>query len=245
MDLSQRPSLYHRLADWWPLLSAPSEYAEEAALYRELLLDAGVPPDGTLLELGCGGGNNASHLKATFRLTLSDVSREMLGVSRRLNPNCEHVEGDMRALRLGRTFHAVFVHDAIDYMRTEDDLAAAFETVAVHLERGGAFLVAADHVRESFSPSTGHGGHDGDGRSLRYLEWTHEAAPGASTYLVDYAFLLREGERVAVEHDRHECGVFPRATWTKLLDGAGLEGRAFTHTYSDASTSEVFTGVKR
>ncbi len=34
--------------------------------------------------------------------------------SRELNPDCEHVLGDMRTLRLGRTFDAVFVHDAVD-----------------------------------------------------------------------------------------------------------------------------------
>ena len=68
---------------------------------------------GTLLELGSGGGNNASHLKARFNCTLTDISPDMLALSRTLNPECEHLEGDMRTLRLGRTFDVVFIHDAI------------------------------------------------------------------------------------------------------------------------------------
>ena len=32
-------------------------------------------------------------------------------MSRSINPECEHVQGDMRTLRLGREFDAVFVHD--------------------------------------------------------------------------------------------------------------------------------------
>jgi hypothetical protein len=38
----------------------------------------------------------------------------MLEVSRRLNPDCEHPPGDIRSVRLGRTFDVVFVHDAIE-----------------------------------------------------------------------------------------------------------------------------------
>jgi hypothetical protein len=38
----------------------------------------------------------------------------MLAVLRRLNPECDHRRGDMRAGRLGRAFDAAFVHDAVD-----------------------------------------------------------------------------------------------------------------------------------
>jgi ubiquinone/menaquinone biosynthesis C-methylase UbiE len=97
-----RPRLYHELADWWHLLSAPEDYAEEAAYYTELLVDACRPR--RVLELGSGGGNNASHMKRRFELTLVDRSPEMLAQSRELNPECEHVQGDMRSVRLGREF---------------------------------------------------------------------------------------------------------------------------------------------
>lgn len=111
-----------------------------------------------MLELGSGGGNNASHMKREFLLTLVDRSPGMLGVSRRLNPECEHVEGDMRSVRLGRTFDAVFVHDAIAYLTTEDDLRALFETAFEHCRRGGVALFVPDCVGETFEPATDHGG---------------------------------------------------------------------------------------
>jgi ubiquinone/menaquinone biosynthesis C-methylase UbiE len=79
--------LYDDLAAWWPLMSAPSEYAEEAAFYGDALVAACAPPPETLLELGSGGGNNASYLKARFRCTLVDRAPGMLAVSRRLNPS--------------------------------------------------------------------------------------------------------------------------------------------------------------
>ena len=99
-------------AGWWPLLSSPDEYGEEASFYRRTLLEASSEPPRTLLELGSGGGNNASHIKTHLRLTLVDVSPGMLEVSRALNPDCEQVLGNMRDVRLGRQFDDVFAHDA-------------------------------------------------------------------------------------------------------------------------------------
>src|SRR5512139_1824364 len=96
--------LYRELAPWFHLLTHPSDYAEEAAYYTRLIEEAGDGPMQTLLELGSGGGNNASHLKARFQCTLTDLSAEMLTLSAALNPECEQLRGDMRTLRLGRVF---------------------------------------------------------------------------------------------------------------------------------------------
>ena len=242
-----QPKLYRELASWWPLLSAPAEYAEEAAFYRRVLADACVLPPETLLELGCGGGNNASHLKAYFRMTLVDLSPSMLAVSRALNPGCEHVEGDMRSVRLVRLFDAVFVHDAVVYMTSESDLRSALETAFVHCRPGGAALFCPDHVRENFRPKTSHGGHDGAERGLRYLEWTWDPDPSDTTYESHMAYVLREADgTVRVEHDRHRLGLFGRDDWLRLLAEVGFEPRVlpFEHSELEPGTCEVFVGVK-
>src|SRR5262245_35687518 len=118
------PKMYDDLASWWPLLSPASEYEEEANFYRTAL-ESVCAELCTVLELGSGGGHNASHLKAYWKMTLVDLSDGMRALSQALNPECEHVAGDMRTVRLGRTFDAVFVHDAVSYMTTEADLFSA------------------------------------------------------------------------------------------------------------------------
>jgi SAM-dependent methyltransferase len=216
--------LYGDLAPWFHLLTAPDDYAAEAERYRSLISGA-LPDARTLLELGSGGGNNASHLKRHFECTLSDLSPQMLALSRTLNPDCEHVLGDMRTLRLGRTFDAVFVHDAIAYMATEDDLRDCLGTAFAHTRTGGVALFVPDYTRETFVPRTSHGGHDGeDGRSLRYLEWVTDPDPGDTAYEVDYAVVLREsGQEPRVVHDHHVEGIFPEHTWLYLLEQVGFE----------------------
>jgi SAM-dependent methyltransferase len=219
------PKLYTQLATWWPLLSPPDDYIDEANFFHQVLEAAGLSsPAPTLLELGCGGGNNALHLKAHFaQVTLTDPSPQMLEVSRTLNPDCEHMVGDMRTLRLGRTFDVVFIHDAIDYMTAQHDLRLALETAFLHCAPGGLALFVPDHVRETFEPSADHGGRDGEARALRYLEWTYDPDDTDTTYTVEYAYLLREkGRPTRVEHDQHTCGLFPRAEWVRLLGEVGF-----------------------
>lgn len=225
--------LYNELATWWPLLSPPADYLDEADFFGRLFLEAGLPPSPTLLELGCGGGNNALHLKTLFaQVTLTDISPNMLAISLALNPECEHIEGDMRTIRLGRTFDAVFIHDAIDYMTTLQDLHQALETAFIHCKAGGVALFVPDHVSENFQSSTEHGGMDGNDRGLRYLEWSYDPDETDTTYTTEYVYLLREGNQpVRLEHEQHICGIFPRAEWLRLLRELGFQPKIVQDQY--------------
>jgi SAM-dependent methyltransferase len=239
-------AFYRELAPWWPLVSAPEEYEEEAAFAAALLRTAD-PPTKTVLELGSGGGNNAAHLKREFAMTLVDLSPQMLAVSQQLNPECEHLLGDMRTLRLGRTFDAVFVHDAIEYMTTEADLRQAVDSVFVHCRPGGVAVLVPDHIAENYEPATDHGGNDApDGSGVRYLSWSSPPHTGTPTTTTDYAFLVRDVDgTVTVAHDRHLLGLFPRATWLRVLTDAGFSARSVAEvTMESRLPREFFVGTR-
>lgn len=239
------PLLYGELATWWPLLSSPQEYEHEASQYRSVLAEEGGGRIKNILELGSGGGNNASHLKHDFHLTLVDVSPGMLDVSRGLNPECEHRLGDMRTVRLGRFFDAVFIHDAIAYMTSIEDLTAAFVTAAAHLRDGGVLLVVPDDVKETFQSGISTGGHDDKRRGLRYLEWTWDPDPLDSTCITDFAYLLREGGNTRCLHDRHKFGLFTRSEWWSALSNAGFSVRTLALNLDEdkPELSEAFVGT--
>lgn len=235
------PLLYGKLAEWWPLVSAPEEYAKEADFIKSIFTGASPRHKPALLEMGCGGGNTASHLKAHFTLTLSDRSPAMLAVSRALNPECEHIAGDMRSLRLGRLFDCVLIHDAVGYLSSMEDLRKALETCHLHCRPGGSTLLAPDYVRESFVTGVEHGGRDGHDQSLRYLDWTWDPDPDDTSYLSDFVFLLRLPDgSMRVEHDRHVFGLFNREDWMRLLREAGFEPRILRAPWG----REVFLALK-
>jgi SAM-dependent methyltransferase len=218
----QTPRMYDQLADWFHLLTPPRDYADEAAEVLALLEER-VDPLATALELGSGGGNLASHLTGTVRMTLTDSATGMLQISRRINPGTEHIEGDMRSLRLGRTFDAVIAHDAITYMLDEADVRAAMETAFQHLRPGGVAVFLPDWVADGFQPMTESGGSDDASRGLRYLEWDRDMEPDGHTVKTDYIIVTRDGGRTEVHHDVHTHGIFSRATWLRLLGDVGFE----------------------
>lgn len=235
---------YGELAEWWPLISAPEEYEEEATFAGDVLRSASIPVR-EVLELGSGGGNNALHLKTRFAMTLVDLSDAMLDVSRRLNPECDHRQGDMRTVRLGRTFDAVFVHDAVDYMTSEGDLRQAIDTAYVHCVPGGIAVFVPDYTTATYRAASDHGGHDApDGRGARYLEWSWDPDPSDTWIMTEYAFLLRDADgAVRVAHESHRCGVFGHDVWVRLLTEAGFVPDAVTEeTTEDRTPRDFFVG---
>jgi trans-aconitate methyltransferase len=235
---------YGELASWWPLISPPEEYTEEAAFAASMIRSASIPVR-EVLELGSGGGHNAVHLKAHFTMTLVDLSASMLAVSEQLNPECEHHQGDMRTVRLGRVFDAVFVHDAVDYMTTEDDLRQALDTAFVHCRPGGVAVFIPDQIRETFVAETDHGGHDGaDGRAVRFLDWTWDPDPSDASISVEYVFALRGADgSIDIVHETHRLGLFGRDVWLRLLTDAGFVPTEVTEvTTEDRPPRQLFVG---
>ena len=111
--------------------------------------------------------------------------------------------------------------------------------------------MATDAVRQHGEDAqvflTTHGGHDstaGDGRAIRYVEWTFDSDPNDTTYTVDFAYLLRENKGpVRVVHDTHVFGIFPRETWLRVLAEAGFEARSVAEvTTDDRLPREFFVG---
>ncbi len=215
--------LYDDLASWWHLVTPPADHEWEAVHYAALWR-ARVAAPRTVLDLGAGGGCIASHLRRDFVCTLVDRSPTMLAASASINPDCEHVVGDLRTVRLDRSFDGVLVGDAIMYLTTEVDLAAAIATAFAHTRPGGCALFVPDKTREDFRPSDSHGGADtADGtRGVRWLQWARDPDPDDTWFTIDWALMLRQGADVEVVHERHRHGLFPRATYGRLIAEAGF-----------------------
>ncbi|MSQ41458.1 MAG: class I SAM-dependent methyltransferase [Dehalococcoidia bacterium] len=115
-------------------------YEDDIAMYREL-----VTSRGAVLELGCGTGRVAAPLAAAG-LTVVGVDRSaaMLRRARERTRGLPVtlVEDDMRTLRLDRRFGSVLIPlGGLQHMERASDVAAALQTAAAHLERGGLALV--------------------------------------------------------------------------------------------------------
>jgi SAM-dependent methyltransferase len=216
--------LYRDLAGWWPLLSPLEEYAADAAVLLRVF-DSAPARVRTILDLGSGGGHIAWYLKQIAQLTLVDISAQMLGASAVLNPECEHIQGDMLTLRLGRSFDAVLVHDAVDYVTSERELTKVAGTAFAHCRPGGMAVFAPDHTADTFRPGRGGGGaSDEAGRQASFSERTSDPDPADEWIETEYEFRLRSADgSVEVVRESHRLSAFRDETWMRVLTSAGFE----------------------
>ena len=215
--------LYKELAKWWPLLSPHTEYEEEAHLFLKIVRQY-HPAIKAAVEFGSGGGSNAFYLKKHFSMTLTDLSEDMLAVSRELNPDCLHMQGDMRTIDVGMDFDLVFIHDAISYFTGKADLLAVMKNAKKHLKSDGLLFIMPDQYTETFEPRTDHGGVDKDGRGMRYLEWSYDSDPADGVTETEYAYLMRDSDgQITHEYDSAKAGLFSMPEWEALLADAGFQ----------------------
>ncbi|HSJ24262.1 MAG TPA: class I SAM-dependent methyltransferase [Longimicrobiales bacterium] len=199
--------LYTELASLWHVFSPPEDYAEEAATFRRRFQRLGVPEGGSVLHLGSGGGSVDWHLKQHYRVAGVDLSPAMLAEAERVNPEVVYVRGDMRTVRLGHTFDAVLVHDAIAYMTSPAALHAVYATAAAHLAPGSALVSLTEEIRERMPLPPSVTRVERDGVELHVMETYHDVDPDDHEFEATYVFLIRRGDNVRVEVDRHTVGV--------------------------------------
>ena len=216
--------MYHDLAKLWPIISPPNDYVGEAELFTRLIrANSGIPAR-TLLHIGCGGGHNDMTLKKRFDMNGIDISRAMLALARRLNPEVEYHCGDMRTVRLGRLFDAVVIADSITYMTTEEDLSRAFTTAYVHLKPGGVFCTYAELSLERFRQNaTEVTTHKHRNLEVVFLENTYDPDSSDTTCEFKFVFLIKNRGRLRVETDCHVAGLFKLQSWLDALYNAGFK----------------------
>jgi SAM-dependent methyltransferase len=134
-------AVFGAYSKYYDLLYRDKDYASEAR-YIDELITRHRPGAKTLLDLGCGTGRHAALLaERGYTLSGVDLSEEMLTLARAANPNASFSQGDVRSVRLGRSFDVVLsLFHVMSYQTTNADLRAAFATVREHLAPGGLFV---------------------------------------------------------------------------------------------------------
>ncbi len=238
--------MYGELAKYWHMLSPPIDYAEEAKIFRGVFFEFATNAK-TVLELGSGGGNNAFHLARDYQMTLSDLSEDMLRVSKRLLPNRPHHHGDMRTLQLEEEFDIVFAHDAITYMTTRQDLLASLRTAFLHCRPGGIVVLVPDETKERFVPSDESEESQLGSIYFHYREFVRDEDPSDELCTTDYTFTVRnqDGGTARVLHEQHTHGLFSHSVWMETIELAGFSPRSKIYEHSELPKGyEIFIGKK-
>jgi SAM-dependent methyltransferase len=137
-------NVFNEYARYYDLVYRDKDYAGETDFVHNLI-QAKSPGAKTILNLGCGSGRHDRCLvDRGYDVTGVDLSDEMLAAARDTTTDIralEYVHGDVRTVRLGKTFDVVIsLFHVMSYQVTNADLIAAFVTANKHLNSQGIFI---------------------------------------------------------------------------------------------------------
>lgn len=180
--------LYARYGQLWDQRRGRSLF-EKPWLDRMVAL---IPPGGTVLDLGCGGGDPlAGYLRSLgFHVTGVDASPALLALASERFPDQEWILADMRGLDLGRAFDAILAWDSFFHLAHHDQ-RAMFAVFDRHIGPRGALL---------FTSGPAHG--------VALGEFAGEPLHHASLDPEEYCALLGRHGFAVVEHvvEDPQCG---------------------------------------
>ncbi len=113
-------------------------------------------PPTSMLDVGCGTGRHLEALATTIPECWGvDYLESNVAYARAARPTLVIRQGDMRAVRLGRTFDVVTCFgNALSYALTDADLRRTVETFAAHAHAGTLLLVDVLNARCYLAGST-------------------------------------------------------------------------------------------
>jgi ubiquinone/menaquinone biosynthesis C-methylase UbiE len=210
------------------------DYAAEATAIATVVR-AAHPSARTILDVGCGTGEHALHLRKHHGFAVDGLDRDpgLLAVAREKLPDARFFEADMATFDVGHRYDVVMcLFSSIGYLKTLERVTAALRCFRRHLAADGVIVVepwfAPGVLREG--PGSTRRAEAGGVRVERASHTTVEER--LSTLIFDYRFEDASGVRVAREV--HELGLFTQeemmasfreAGLATTYDSSGLTGR--------------------
>jgi len=207
---------YSKLAWTEPIVGSPEEYEEETELFSRAIKEHSIIEPKTLLHLGCGAGGNDYIFKRYFKVTGIDISKDMLKIAQKLNPEVAYYKQDMRKLKLDERFDAVAIPDSIGYMTSVKDLRETIFSANKHLKQGGVLLIVA-HTKEEFSENNFL--YTGSKEDIEITIFENNYIPDISktTYEAIIVYLIRKKGRLEIHSDCHTLGLFKLGVWLDIF----------------------------
>ncbi|RMF59190.1 MAG: class I SAM-dependent methyltransferase [Calditrichaeota bacterium] len=115
---------------------------------------ASLPPQGRVLDVGCGAGEPIAKylLQCGFQLTGVDASSKMLEISRSRFPTATWIKMDMRELNLETKFDGIIAWDSFFHLKPQEQREVLI-LFAKHLSSQGSLLLT---VGNEFGETTGY-----------------------------------------------------------------------------------------
>ena len=145
--------LYSELADiYHEMYQQIFNYKKEFKFYHNLLK---INNCKSILEIGCGSGNLASYfLGKKYKYLGCDISKKMISIAKKVEPNADFITADMRNLKLKKKFDSIVVTGrSFTYLTTNEDVINTLNSFNSILKKDGILIFDNFNATEMISIS--------------------------------------------------------------------------------------------
>jgi SAM-dependent methyltransferase len=207
-DLAELHNLYY------------ADFVENAAPGAITILREAQIRGGTVLDLGCGGGQLSSLLlHRGYSPVGVDVSRAMIRLARQQVPKARFIHGSISNIALPRCGAAIAIGEVFNYLPSKAEIRRALRNVFHALEPGGILIF---DVKEPLP---------GPGKKARSsARWGHDWAifveveedPRRQRLTRKILTFRKEGNRYRREEEVHGQTIIPAADMAAMLASIGF-----------------------
>lgn len=222
-----RESLFKQLARYYDKIYRWKDYKKDVDFLEKVFRKHGLKGR-DILDVACGTGAHAALLvKSGHNVVGIDLNEEMLEIARRKVRNAIFVKGDMRDLKLDRTFDAVIcMFSSITYNQTLSELRKTLSGFHKHLKAKGIVVFDTHFLRENFVHGhRGMTGYDDDELTIARFSFSEKLGrKGRYTF----SYLIREGNDFNyLKGDVHEIGLFSLSEIIRVMREAGFTAEVY------------------
>jgi len=221
---------FRTIAEHYDFLGPDPHRAQTAAAFLDRLFRTHGNVQG-VLDVACGtfSIDIPLYLKG-YRVVGRDLSSHMLAVARdnarRAGVTANLARGDMRSLRLRRTFDAVLcLGTAFNYLTTSGDIRKALDTFYHHLRPGGLVVLDLtnfdawiDHPR-NIGAEVDFQAHDGTRIAIFAF---NEQNPSKTIHIARFFTVVQRGKRIEIGMDESPLKVWTETNLSRTLSRHGF-----------------------
>lgn len=236
--------LFNKLSEWYCLVTRLEDYKEEAIIYSKEFKKNNVS---SILELGSGAGFNAYYMKKEFNMELSDISSNMLSLSKKINSEIVHFNFDMRDFKLNKKYDGIFIHDSISHIYSIKDLNKVIKNAYNTLEPNGMLIIAPDFIKDTFEEYTECGGYTDkeNNRTIKYIEWYMDKNKYDNIVEAYIVYVMKDqNNEITIEEDFSSMGIFSLNEWDEVLRENGFYAKFKNATSHDGKEIKYIRAVK-
>jgi len=216
MDSMKSEKMWEELAKYYDLLYAWKPYEKEANTIHDLIQKNKKTSGSEMLDVACGTGNHIQFLKKDYKITGTDLNKDMLKVAKKKFPKLKFQQANMISFNLKKKFDVITcLFSSIGYVKTYANLKKTVASFSKHLKTGGVLIIEPFITKEAYHSGRPHANFVNE-PDVKICRMNVNKKRG-NIAILDFHFLIATKKGIGHLHDKHKLGLFDIDKFLQIL----------------------------